>query len=55
MRCAKILIFLMHNVEVPVLMRQVIKCANLFFKLVDFNKLDLHLKAKKEEEKVTIF
>ncbi len=33
---------MMHNVEVPVVMRQTIKCARLFFKLVDFKKLKLH-------------
>ncbi len=39
MRCAQILVFMMHNVEVPIVMRQTIKCAKLFFKLVDFTKL----------------
>lgn len=42
MRCASVLAFMMHNVEVPVIMRQTIKCASLFFKLVDFTKLKLH-------------
>lgn len=42
MRCAQILIYLMHNIEVPVVMRQIIKCAKLFFKLVDFKTLKLH-------------
>jgi hypothetical protein len=44
----------MHNIEVPVLMRQAIKCAKLFFKLVDFNLLKLHEK-ESEEEKTSIF
>ena len=42
MRCAQILAFMMHNVEVPIVMRQTIKCAKLFFKLVDFTKLQLY-------------
>ena len=42
MRYASILAFMMHHVEVPVVMRQTIKCARLFFKLVDFKKLSLH-------------
>jgi hypothetical protein len=42
MRCASILAFMMHHVEVPVVMRQTIRCAKLFFKLVDFRKLKLH-------------
>ena len=42
MRCASILAFMMHHVEVPIIMRQTIKCAKLFFKLVDFRKLKLH-------------
>ena len=42
MRCAQILAFMMHSVEVPIVMRQTIKCAKLFFKLVDFNKLHLY-------------
>jgi hypothetical protein len=42
MRCASILVFIMHNVEVPIVMRQTIKCAKLFFNLVDFNTLKLH-------------
>jgi hypothetical protein len=42
MRCAQILAFMMHNVEVPIVMRQTIKCAKLFFKLVDFTKLNLY-------------
>ena len=54
MRCAQILAFLMHNVEVPVVMRQTIKCAALFFKLVEFNDLKLHqstiLEATKSSE-----
>ena len=42
MRCASILAFMMHHVDVPIIMRQTIKCAKLFFKLVDFKKLKLH-------------
>ncbi len=42
MRCASILAFMMHNIEVPIVMRQTIKCARLFFKLVDFKNLKLH-------------
>ena len=41
MRCASTLAFMMHHVEVPIIMRQTIKCAKLFFKLVDFRKLKL--------------
>ena len=48
MRCASILAFMMHHVEVPAVMRQTIKCARLFFNLVDFRKLKLH---NREEEK----
>lgn len=32
----------MHNTEIPIVMRQTLKCARLFFKLVDFKKLALH-------------
>ena len=52
MRCAQILAFMMHNVEVPIVMRQTIKCAKLFFKLVDFTKL--HLYATTAIEEVTL-
>ncbi|CDW79829.1 hect domain and rcc1-like domain-containing protein [Stylonychia lemnae] len=41
-RCAQILAYLMHNTEIPIVMRQTIKCAKLFFKLVDFRNLTLH-------------
>ena len=41
MRCATTLAFMMHHVEVPIIMRQTIKCAKLFFKLVDFRKFKL--------------
>ena len=49
MRCAQILAFMMHNVEVPIVMRQTIKCAKLFFKLVDFTKLQPHAATKVED------
>lgn len=50
MKCASILAFIMHNVEVPVVMRQTIKCAKLFFKLVDFNQLKLHSAISEEKD-----
>lgn len=55
MRCAQILAFMMHNVEVPAVMRQTIKCAKLFFPLVDFRRLKLHrptLEKPSEESKL---
>lgn len=42
----------MHNIEIPVVMRQTIKCAKLFFKLVDFNKLKLHSPSLKVGQEV---
>jgi hypothetical protein len=40
---------MMHNVEVPIVMRQTIKCAKLFFKLVDFTKLQPHAATKVDD------
>jgi hypothetical protein len=43
MRCAKLLAYLIMEFEVPVLVRQAIRCARIFFfGLVDFKKLDLY-------------
>eukprot|EP00347_Sterkiella_histriomuscorum_P020695 403336831 len=50
MRCAQILAFLMHNTEIPIVMRQTIKCAKLFFKFVDFKKLKLHYSLSNDNE-----
>lgn len=43
MRCAKLLAYLMIELEVPVVVRHAIRCARIFFfGLVDFEKLDLY-------------
>ena len=42
MRCARLLSYLMIEFEVPIVVKQAIKCARIFFfGLVDFSKLDL--------------
>lgn len=35
-RCTQLLIFLLHNIEIPVIVRQTIMCAKKLFKVVDF-------------------
>ena len=40
-RCATLLAYMLHNVEVPSVMRLTIKCASLLFKLLDLKKLKL--------------
>lgn len=40
-RCASLLAYMLHNVEVPQVMRQTIKCASLLFKLLDLRKLKI--------------
>lgn len=42
-RCASLLAFMLHNVEVPAVMRLTIKCASLLFKLLDLRKLKLQV------------
>ena len=47
MRCAKLLSFLMIESEKPIIVRQAIRCAKVFFfNLVDFDQLQFYDKDK---------
>ena len=41
MRCSSLLAYMLLHVEVPAVIRLAIKCAKVFFKLVDLRKLKL--------------
>ena len=50
MRCAKLLSYLMIEYEAPVIVRQAIRCARIFFfNLVDFEKLQFYQKHQVRE------
>jgi len=41
-RCASLLVYLLHHVDAPIVLRQAIKCSRVFFKMVNFKNLTLH-------------